>query len=223
MDSAPQDERPVSLLEGATCAHHEGRPAAITCDRCGDFACPECRAPGEAARCVRCVALVPARPRYYYTPPWRFVLQSWLSFGLYETYWFFSNWRAIRDADRSKIWPLARAIFSRFTYFSLIVDLNTQTALRDAGKVAISPVLAVGFFVFGALGRLPDPWWALSFLSVFFVVPSVARTRDLVSATEVDARSAIRPRHVVLWVLGALGWTLLTLGYAFPEDPGAGY
>ena len=36
------------------CAAHPDTPAAFTCERCGDYACDACRAPGALERCARC-------------------------------------------------------------------------------------------------------------------------------------------------------------------------
>ncbi len=209
-----------ATTSNAVCAHHPERSAALTCERCGDFVCAECVSPTVVRRCARC-AEVTAAARYYYTPPWRFVLQSVLTFGLYDIFWFERNWRAIRAADQSRIWPLARAIFARFTYYQFVNDLNTYSTLSGRTLAPLSGGLGLAYFFASAFGKLPDPWGFLGLLAGLCVVPSVTRVGELISPAEVEARSKLHPRHFVLYAVGAVLWMFLIAGIFLPADPGA--
>src|SRR4051812_24345977 len=51
-------------------------------------------------------------PAYHHVSPVKFIIYSICSLGLYNTYWFYKNWRYVRDRDGSNIRPFWRAIFS---------------------------------------------------------------------------------------------------------------
>lgn len=47
------------------------------------------------------------------------MLFSVFSFGLYEVYWFYRNWKAIKTSQLPGIWPIPRAIFAVFFCYDL--------------------------------------------------------------------------------------------------------
>ena len=84
--------------------------------------------------------------RYHVVPVWRFLLLCVLTFGVYELYWFWKTWERVKRVDGSDIWPIARAIFAGFTYFSLLTDLNMQLAARNSAR-QLSSGLGLGFLL----------------------------------------------------------------------------
>ena len=42
--------------------------------------------------------------RYFPVSPAKFVVLSLLTFGIYGIYWFYKNWRYVRERDDSTIW-----------------------------------------------------------------------------------------------------------------------
>ena len=52
----PGAPQPGAPQPGATCSFHAERPATLTCLRCGDFVCDDCRHGGKLNVCERCAA-----------------------------------------------------------------------------------------------------------------------------------------------------------------------
>lgn len=88
---------------------------------------------------------------------------TFLTFGLYEIVWFYRNWRYVRDVEDEAVIPWGRALFAPLWYFSFAQRLGI------AGGV----LWATAYLAVTAMWRLPDPWWLVSFLSVFALVPAV--------------------------------------------------
>jgi hypothetical protein len=185
----------TTLLD-ARCAVHPDRRAEGTCKRCGNYACAECNAIGfdSGVLCLQCAQSV-GESRYHVVPLWRFVLFCVLTFGTYPVYWFWRNWSSIKRRDGSDIWPIPRAIFAGFTYFSLITDINTQLTLRGSSR-RLSTGLGIGFLASSALYRLPDPYDMISVVAFGFLVPAVLAIRELASAAALE-KAGWRARHTV--------------------------
>lgn len=195
----------------ARCAVHPERRAEGACKRCGNYACAECNSIGfdSGVLCRQC-AQTAAESRYHVVPLWRFALFDLLSFGLYSVYWFWRNWSVIKRRDGSDIWPIPRALFCGFTYFSLITDINTQLALRGSTR-RLSAALGVGFLACNALYRLPSPYDLISIAGFGFLTPAVMAIRELASAAAVE-QARWRTRHTIALVLSLPFFGLALVG-----------
>src|SRR5262249_4420660 len=60
---------------------------------------------------------------YHHVSKLKFCIFSLVSFGLYELYWFYKNWKYIRNRDHSDIWPFWRALFSPIWCHGLVKDI----------------------------------------------------------------------------------------------------
>jgi len=87
----------------------------------------------NAQSCKHCGALVHPIPiEYFYTPPLRFLLLSFITFGTgwYCIYWFYKNWAAVKKAQGIKAMrPFWRAYFLEFFCWSLF-----NGVYRDASQ-----------------------------------------------------------------------------------------
>lgn len=68
---------------------------------------------------------------YYVVAPGKFLALTILTLGLYLVYWFYRQWRSVKERDESSIWPIPRGIFYIFFTHSLFADINET--LRDKG------------------------------------------------------------------------------------------
>lgn len=209
----------IQPIAGARCALHPERDAIGTCRRCGNFACVECSASGfhTGTLCVTCQRTA-VESRYHVVPMWRFLLLSVLTFGAYQMYWFWKNWTRVKRADGSDIWPIPRALFAGFTYFSLLTDLNTQLVARES-KRHLSSGLAVGFILAGILYRLPDPYSLLSLTTILFLTPAVTAMRELASEAAIAEGARWQLRHTLLLLAAVPFFTLAVLGLTMPDEP----
>ncbi|MCP4690466.1 MAG: DUF3857 and transglutaminase domain-containing protein, partial [Desulfobacterales bacterium] len=129
--------------------------------------------------------------QYRYTPPYRYELASGARYfpvslqkftimtiftlGLYKIYWFYKNWKYIRERDNSRIHPLARAIFAPFWCYSLLKDINGHSG---NGRMPAA-LLALLYFVIAACWKLPDAYGLLPFFSFLVLLPAVFKIAEL--------------------------------------------
>jgi len=96
---------------------------------------------------------------------------SILSFGIYETYWFYRNWRAIKIQQNVNLSPFWRACFSVIFAYRMFKDI-LSTATELGYKEIYSPgFLAIGYWAFCALSRASGYWALLSLASFFVFIP----------------------------------------------------
>jgi hypothetical protein len=191
----------ANALAESRCALHPEVQASITCSRCGNFSCTQCIAnPSAVAPICNDCAARGGQTRYYAVPPARVVTLYVLTFGMYGIWWFYQNWRAIKRHDGSSIWPIPRALFSQFSYFLLISDLNQRTRDRFAGsffsELGTGP--ALGFFLLNVAYRLPDPFWIITLAAGVCLLPAARRIAELEGTQALEANRPLRTRHYVL-------------------------
>jgi len=87
----------------------------------------------SAAICDKCGSTVPEeKPEIqYYSISWqRFLFLSIITFGLFEVFWFYKNWKAVKKFENSKIIPLGRAVFAILNCYWLF-----KRILKSAGRL----------------------------------------------------------------------------------------
>jgi len=90
---------------------------------------------------------------YFAIPPKRFALFSILTFGIYEIYWFYKNWQAVKKAEGQNISPFWRAIFAVFFCHGLFKKL-LESAKAHGYKESYSPGwLATAYIVLLLVGN----------------------------------------------------------------------
>jgi len=142
-------------------------------------------------------------PRYFATSPIKFIAMSLCTFGIYELYWSYKNWRFIKDRDGLEIMPFWRAFFYPLWHYSLLTELN---------KTLKSEVLSIGF-VRGSLAAcvlvlnfsidLPDPYWLLSTLTVLGFIPALFAMQD--------KSKSFHPSNLIAYLLGGPAFAIVAL------------
>lgn len=99
--------------------------------------------------------------------------------GIYALYWFYRNWKAIRDRDHLDIAPFWRAFFAGLWTFSLGGRFKADAKERSIGIRL--PVVTLGalYLLLQLLGRAPQPYSLLTFLSFIPLVPFDRAARRL--------------------------------------------
>ena len=119
------------------------------------------------------------RQAYFTVGAVKFSLMSLTTFGLYELYWFYRNWRIIKDRDESQISPFWRAFFAPLWTFSMGSRFRDEA--KDQSISLTLPVIALGviYLLLNALWRLPDPYWLVSLLTFIPLLPFEFAARRL--------------------------------------------
>lgn len=116
---------------------------------------------------------------FFHTSTSKFVALTIVSFGLWQVYWLYRNWRYLRDNGRRGISPFWRSVFDLLWVYDLFNSIKSQpvamaTRVRPypAGNLAIGYIVAgiasIALYAFEA-----SPWWqlGLSFLNAACMLP----------------------------------------------------
>lgn len=150
--------------------------------------CHKCGAKVEqgAKFCTSCGSQVgghaehgPDKVEYFSISPGRLVLFSVLTFNLYEIYWFYKNWQAVKQAEGREMYPFWRAVFTIFFCHDFFKKVLASVK-RDNYSESFSPgwlaaAYIVLLFVGNGYGRMEvrdvgDPWTYLFWLFVLLVI-----------------------------------------------------
>lgn len=157
---------------------------------------------------------------YYPVTAAKFVVMSILTLGLYDVYWFYRNWRYVKDRYRLAISPFWRAVFVLIFCYELLKRVRD-----DAQSAGVSVTWSAGWLSAAYLGtniigsRLPDPLWMLAFLSVIPLLPVVATIQQM-NQPGGDAWTAagrFSGWDIAGCVVGGLFWLTVLSTYVLPQ------
>jgi len=151
----------------------------------------------------KAVTAAPEQEEYFSVAIPKFILMSIATIGLYQIYWFWKNWKVVESRESSKKYPLIRAVFAPIFAYSLFQRI----------KVANPVVLALGYFVIGALWRLPDSWGVLS---VFSFVPLIPVQQMINAKAKHGVSEEYTAREKAAILAGLFLYCLLAAALLFP-------
>lgn len=134
----------------------------------------------------------------------KFVVLSIFTFGVYQFYWFYKNWRLVRERERTDISPFWRTFFAYFFCYALFKRVRDQQHLAPNSKPFSAGALAIGWIVLNLLWDIPVPWVLVCLGAVFFTVP--------VQAAAIQINAAVAPHHDRNETLSAVNWLGIVLG-----------
>jgi hypothetical protein len=112
-----------------------------------------------------------SKPIYFPVSLTKLVVMNFCTWGVYQFYWFYENWKLIQEREQSEISPFWRTFFA-FIYCYVLFQKVQSAATSLEIRQSISPnALASGWLLLSLLLVLPDPYWLVNFLSVFFLIP----------------------------------------------------
>jgi hypothetical protein len=169
-------------------------------------------------------AAVPAAP----ATPWfvvgsgKFLLMCLVTFGLYEIYWFYQQWRHVQRRGES-VHPALRTLFAGLFCYGLFRRIQDTALERGVGRPVSPVLLTIVFLALSVTTRLPQPW---SLLSVLSLVPLavVQRTASAVALAQVpgaDPNTRLSPLNWLAVVFTSLIVFLALLGLALGPAPDA--
>ncbi len=134
----------------------------------------------------------------------KLTILSLATFGLYEVFWFYQNWKRVRDRTGRTLSPFWRAIFSPIFVFPLARTVASTTTSLNLRPGLTPGLVAAAYLGLTFLACLPDPWWLVS---LFTFVPLLAVAREIRTIHE-----ALQPGvdPAVGWGRGA--WATLAFG-----------
>jgi hypothetical protein len=161
------------------------------------------------------------QPLFFSVSGLKLVVMSTVTFGIYELYWLYRHWRAVREHfGRSDIMPFWRAFFGFFFCYQLFKTVK-DTADSHGVPSRFSPgLLAVAWIALTLCWKLPDPFWLID---VFAVLPLLTVQRAINSlhsqlpTTDYDHNRKFTAANIVGIVVGGLLFVLAIIGSFIPE------
>lgn len=157
-------------------------------------------------------------PVYFPVATSKFVVMSVATWGLYELYWFYRNWKYVRDHDGVKLSPFWRAWFAIFTFHDLISRIKRYAQSRGVLRTYSAGWLTVAYLLLLLSARVPVVG-IVSVLTFWPVLPVVGVIRTLNdgegSAVWVDRRYS--GWDILGIVLGSLLWLLVIASVILPN------
>ncbi len=161
----------------------------------------------------------------------KFTLLFFITLGSYLLYWFYQNWRLVKEREGLSIWPVPRAIFSIFFTHTLFERVEQQLSHRE-GVTWNGSLMATLYVLFSITSSVLD---RLSFneigspttdiLSLLILIPlwqivaSAQRKVNLVCDDEQGtSNSSLTAVNWIFILLGAVLWLLVIVGLLMYAD-----
>ena len=157
---------------------------------------------------------------FLHIPGWRLVALSILSFGTYEAYWIYKNWRYAKERHGLKISPFWRGIWGILFCYGILKQIHQDREARTVALPSFSPgALSAGFVILAiaanVVAQLPGGYPSIiaGFMpSYLFLLPA----QGYVNAVSRKRRPEEKyygwsAGHFVCLAFGLVAWTLTIL------------
>jgi predicted neutral ceramidase superfamily lipid hydrolase len=158
---------------------------------------------------------------YYTIPPVKMVLMSLASFGLFDTYWLYRQWKAVRARTGDNISPFWRTVFAILFVNSLFGHIRRDSASASVPALLSTGVLSAIFIIVSLIGRIESTTATglVWIIGCFAVVPLVIVQQEInqyqaVVTPDFNRNARWGFGNVITLLLGALGWTGVVLAAA---------
>lgn len=158
-------------------------------------------------------------PPYFAVSATKLVVMCFFTLGIYCIYWFYMQWRLIKERERSDIIPAMRSIFQIFFCYSLIQHVNATAQSNHVDGQLPAGFLATGFIILSLLSRLPDPYWPISFLFIGTLVPvqNLMNRVNIQLVPHATRNERFSGANIAFVIIGGLVLVLALIGTFLPE------
>ena len=149
----------------------------------------------------------------------KLIVLSICTLGLYELFWFYKNWRLVREREDASILPFWRAVFGYFFCYAMFKRVRDFPVQTVANEKLPAGALTAGWIATNLLWKLPDPYWLVCFLSFLFMLPVQVTATPINEAVApgYDRNERFSWKNWVTVVVGGLVVVLAILATLFPE------
>lgn len=157
---------------------------------------------------------------FLYIPVSRLIIMSIISFGLYEAYWIYKNWRYLNDRDDLQIQPFWRGVFGIFYCHGILKSIHNDSVANKYEKAKFSAGgLTTGWIILRYLGYafsrvniIGGAIGLIIFPSYLFFVPVQNYINHVNSAKkpkpEYNSWSA---GHILCLIIGLIYWLVVLI------------
>ena len=156
---------------------------------------------------------------YFPVTPFKLVVLSTCTLGVYVIYWFYKNWVLIRAQEKSDIFPVMRAIFGVFFCYACYRRMDERGVSNGLPSMPAG-ALAIALIVTSLMARLPDPYWLVTLASALTMIPVQQHVNRLnaILAPGHDPNDRFTAWNWVGIILGGLFMLLVLVGLFLPEE-----
>ncbi len=149
----------------------------------------------------------------------KLAVMAFFTWGFYEIYWFYKNWKFLKEKHDFKVSPLARGIFGPLFCYSLFRIIRDYSDQHRVGSGIKAGALATCYVLMMVTYKLPSPFDLISSFSFIPLLTVQKAINDLGQrlSPQVHADSRFNGWNIFGIVAGSLLWVLVISGFMFPE------
>lgn len=152
-------------------------------------------------------------PHFFPVAPRKLIIMSICTFGLYEIYWFYRNWKFLKEKKGLNISPFWRAWFLILFCYSLFKNVKNYADEKGIQTTFSPGGLAAALIVISITSRLPAPLWLIS---IFTFIPLLT-VQTSINKLNNDQLEEVINREFSGWnifgiIVGVIAWALVILG-----------
>jgi hypothetical protein len=165
-------------------------------------------AAGAPARIGIAAAAPPAAP-WFRVGTAKLLLMCVVTFGVYEIYWFYQQWRHVQRRGE-RVHPALRTLFAGLFCYALFRRVSQDATQRGIARAPSAVACAIAFVALAITVRLPDPWSTLSLLQLLplALIQRAASAAALAAVPGADPNTRLTP---INWLGVAFGVMILVL------------
>jgi hypothetical protein len=151
---------------------------------------------------------------YYTIPPVKMVLLSLASFGLFDIYWFYQQWKAVRARTGEDVSPFWRTMFSILFVNRLFGHVRSDSASAGVPALMSTGMLSAIFIIANLISRFETtktlgPVWLIGYAAT---VPMVIIQQEInqyhaVVTPNFNRNARWSFGNVITVLLGAIAWS----------------
>jgi hypothetical protein len=159
------------------------------------------------------------QPLFFPVSPLKLVIMSTVTFGIYEIYWFYKNWKLIKQRTESDIMPFWRALFGVFFCYSCFKEIKEVSKTQGVVFPSSPGLLATVWIVLTIASRLPDPYWLVCLVAPLVLIPiqKVVNNLNAVVAPSHNPNVRFSAWNIVGIVFGMIWLILVFISTFFPQ------
>jgi hypothetical protein len=158
---------------------------------------------------------------FFPVSPLKLFIMSTVTFGLYELYWFYKNWKYIKVWTGCNLWPFWRAFFGILFCYPCFKAIREVAGARGIAIPWSAGWLAVVWICLELSWRLPAPLSLLSWLSplALLQVQYVVNKLNEDSVPGHDPNAKFTAWNIVAIVIGAIFFAAFIFDTFQPRPP----
>jgi hypothetical protein len=159
------------------------------------------------------------QPLFFPVSLLKLLVMSTVTFGLYELFWFYKNWKFIQARNPwRRVMPLWRVFWGFFYCYSCFKEIREESKTRGVSLSLPAGLLATIWIVLQLAWKFPGPLCMLGWLTPLALIPlqlAVNKLNRLV-APQHNANSRFSAWNIVGIVFGGIMIIIMIIGLFSP-------